>query len=63
MKRAQIEWKEHINKWKEHIKMIVERICFVHKSVTAFHTYWLKFSQEEKFANQNRKFYFIKVDN
>ena len=43
--------------------MIAEGICFAHKSVTAFHTYRVKFSQEEKFANQNRKFYFIKVDN
>ena len=37
IKRAQTEWKEHINKSKEHIKTIVERICFAHKSVTAFH--------------------------
>ena len=37
MKRAQTEWKEHKNKWKKYIKTIEERICFVHKSVMAFH--------------------------
>ena len=36
-KESITEWKEHISKWKEHIKTIVERICFAHKAVTAFH--------------------------
>ena len=31
------EWEELINEWKAHIKAIVERICFAHKAISAFH--------------------------